>query len=191
MPPLDPRPDFRELAPWPPGIRFLDGPAERILQGQLPPRPDHPARTLTGSSAGQATDADLAERSQGDLIAARARARDAEQQRRKRAAARVEPRVSKIRGPRSLRVFRRDRHPTKKPGRSRALSYRRCGEARSRASRLCRRGRRLCRRRLSCGRVKCHGVAAFHLSAIKLIAPRDRLVSSVPLVGSSLEGCPV
>jgi hypothetical protein len=60
--PSTPRdPSSARLAPWPPGIRFLDSPTERILQNQLPSRPDHPARTLTG--AGQAVDADLAERS--------------------------------------------------------------------------------------------------------------------------------
>jgi hypothetical protein len=84
------------LAPWPPGIRFLDGPAERILQGQLPARPDNPSRPLLGSAASLTADSALAELSGGDLTAER-RARDAERQRRKRAAARVEPRVSKIR----------------------------------------------------------------------------------------------
>jgi hypothetical protein len=35
--PLDaPHPEFRELAPMPAGIRFLDGPAERVMQGRLP-----------------------------------------------------------------------------------------------------------------------------------------------------------
>jgi hypothetical protein len=43
-----------------------------------------PARTLTGSSAGLAADADLAERSEGAFAAER-RARDAERQRRTRA----------------------------------------------------------------------------------------------------------
>lgn len=94
MPLADPRPEFRPLAPWPPGTRFLDGPVERVVQGRLPPRPD--ARSYTGSSAALAADSALAERSEGDFAAER-RARDAERQRRKRAAARVEPRVSKIR----------------------------------------------------------------------------------------------
>jgi hypothetical protein len=58
--PLDaPRPEFREVAPMPPSIRFLNGPTERILQGQLPPRPD--ARSYTGSSAGLTADAAFAE----------------------------------------------------------------------------------------------------------------------------------
>ena len=93
--PLDaPRPEFHPHAPWPPGIRFLDGPAERVKQGRQPPRPD--ARSYTGNRAGMAADSALAERSEGDFAAER-RARDAERQRRKRAAARVEPRVSKIR----------------------------------------------------------------------------------------------
>jgi hypothetical protein len=55
-------------APSPPGIRYRDAPTERIMQGRLPPRPDHPARTLTGSSAGMAADADLAERGDGNLV---------------------------------------------------------------------------------------------------------------------------
>jgi hypothetical protein len=102
MPLDDTRPEFRPLSPWPAGVRFLNGRTERILQAQLPPRPD--ARTYTGSSAGLAADAEFAERSGGDL-AAEQRVRDAERQRRKRAGARVEPRVSKsaILGPRSFR----------------------------------------------------------------------------------------
>jgi hypothetical protein len=81
--PLDaPRPEFRELAPWPPGTRFLDGRAERILQGQMPPRPD--ARPYIGSAAGLTADSALAELSAGDLTAERL-AKDAARQRRKRA----------------------------------------------------------------------------------------------------------
>jgi hypothetical protein len=60
--PIDaPRPEFRPLAPWPPGIRFLDGPVERILQNQLPPRPDG-RRSCTGSTAGLTADSTFAER---------------------------------------------------------------------------------------------------------------------------------
>jgi hypothetical protein len=81
--PLDtPRPDFRLLAPWPPGTRFLNGRTERILQNQLPPRPD--ARSYAGSTADLAANSEFAERSAGDF-AAEHRARDAERQRRKRA----------------------------------------------------------------------------------------------------------
>jgi hypothetical protein len=58
---FDHRPEFRQLAPWPPGLRYRNGPVERILQGQLPPRPDNPACALIGSSAGQAADDALAE----------------------------------------------------------------------------------------------------------------------------------
>jgi hypothetical protein len=48
--PLDAtRPEFRELAPWPPDLRFLNGPVERIIQNLLPPRPD--ACSYTGSTA--------------------------------------------------------------------------------------------------------------------------------------------
>jgi hypothetical protein len=83
--PLDPRPEFRPLAPWPPGLHFLNAPTERVMQGQLPPRPD--ACSYTGSSAGMAADAEFAERSGGDFTAER-RTRDAERQRQKRAAAR-------------------------------------------------------------------------------------------------------
>jgi hypothetical protein len=68
--PLDaPRPEFRPLTPWPPGIRFLNGPTEQILQGQLPPRPD--ARSYTGSTAALTADAALAERGAGELIVER------------------------------------------------------------------------------------------------------------------------
>jgi hypothetical protein len=64
--PLDAlRSDFRELAPWPSGIRFLNGPTERILQNQLPPRPDNPSRSLLGSTANLAADSAFAERSSG------------------------------------------------------------------------------------------------------------------------------
>jgi hypothetical protein len=85
--PLDaPRPEFRELAPWPPSIRFRAGPVERIMQGRLPYRPD--AHSYAGSTAALAADADLAERSGGDFAAERL-ARDAARQRRKRAAARA------------------------------------------------------------------------------------------------------
>jgi hypothetical protein len=73
--------------PWPLGIRFLNGPVERILQSQLPPRPDGP-RSLTGSAAGLAADAALAEPGGGDFAAER-RARDAERQGRKMAGARA------------------------------------------------------------------------------------------------------
>jgi hypothetical protein len=55
------RPDLKLLAPWPPGIRFRDGPVERILQNQLPPRPDNPAHALIGNSGGACADAELAE----------------------------------------------------------------------------------------------------------------------------------
>jgi hypothetical protein len=83
--PLDaPRPEFRELAPWPPGIRYLNSRTERILQNQLPPRPD--ACSYTGSTAGLAADAEFAERSYEDS-AAEHRVQDAERQRRKRTAA--------------------------------------------------------------------------------------------------------
>lgn len=81
---FDTRPEFHPLAPWPPGLRFLNGRTERIIQNQLPPRPDDPTRTLTGSSAGLAADSDLAERSEGDFAIER-RARDAERARQKRA----------------------------------------------------------------------------------------------------------
>jgi hypothetical protein len=53
--------EFLLLRPWPPGLRFRDGPVERILQGRMPSRPDNPACTLIGSSAGQAADCELAE----------------------------------------------------------------------------------------------------------------------------------
>jgi hypothetical protein len=86
--PLDnPRPEFRELAPWPDGLRFLDGRTERVMQAQLPPRPDGP-RSYTGSTAGLAADAEFAERSGGDFTEER-RATDAERQMAKRAAAGV------------------------------------------------------------------------------------------------------
>ena len=87
--PLDaPRPEFRELAPWPPALRFLSGPTERILQNQLPHRPDNPSHSLIGSAAGLAADAEFAERSGGDFTAER-RTRDAERQMAKRTAARA------------------------------------------------------------------------------------------------------
>jgi hypothetical protein len=58
---FDHRPEFRPIAPWPAGLRFRNGPTERVMQGQLPPRPDHPDLSLIGSSAGQAADSELAE----------------------------------------------------------------------------------------------------------------------------------
>jgi hypothetical protein len=63
------RPEFRPLAPMPPGVRFLDAPTERIMQAQLPPRPD--ASSYTGSSAGLTADAEFAERGGGDFSAER------------------------------------------------------------------------------------------------------------------------
>jgi hypothetical protein len=84
--PLDaPRPEFHPLAPWPP-VRFLNGRTERIVQNQLPPRPD--PVSYTGSSAGLTADAEFAERGGGDFAPER-RARDAERQKRKRAGARL------------------------------------------------------------------------------------------------------
>jgi hypothetical protein len=83
MPLADTRPEFRELAPWPPGIRYLNGPVERILQNWLPARPD--ARSYAGSTGALAADSTFAERGWGELTAAR-RTRDAARQRRKRAA---------------------------------------------------------------------------------------------------------
>jgi hypothetical protein len=56
---FDVRPEFRELAPMPPTVRYLAGPTERILQNQLPPRPD--ARSYTGSTAALAADAEFGE----------------------------------------------------------------------------------------------------------------------------------
>jgi hypothetical protein len=80
--PLDaPCPEFRELFPWPDGLRYLNGRTERILQNWLPPRPDY--RSYTGSTAAQAADADLAEPGGGDFAAER-RVRDAERKRPKR-----------------------------------------------------------------------------------------------------------
>jgi hypothetical protein len=79
-------PEFRELAPWPVGLRFRDGPVERTLYGRLPPRPD--AFSYTGSSAALAADSAFAERSGGDLAAERL-ARDAARQRAKHADARA------------------------------------------------------------------------------------------------------
>jgi hypothetical protein len=84
MPGSDEHPEFRPLAPWPPGLRYLNGPTERILQNQLPPRPD--ACSYTGSTAGLSLESEFAERWGEDLIEER-RARDAERKRRKRAAA--------------------------------------------------------------------------------------------------------
>jgi hypothetical protein len=86
MPIHAPRPEFRELAPWPAGLRFLDGPVERIKQNRLPPRPD--SRSYAGSSAGLTADSAFAEPGVGDLTAERL-AQDAERQRRKRATARA------------------------------------------------------------------------------------------------------
>jgi hypothetical protein len=74
-------PPPRPLASRPPGLRYLNGPTERILQNQLPPRPD--ACSYTGSTAGLSLESEFAERGGEDLIEER-RARDAE---RKRAAA--------------------------------------------------------------------------------------------------------
>jgi hypothetical protein len=80
-------PEFRPLAPWPPGTRFLDGRTERILQNQLPPRPD--ARSYTGSSAALTADSAFAERSVGESDPAESLAKDAARQRQKRTAAAV------------------------------------------------------------------------------------------------------
>jgi hypothetical protein len=81
MPLDDTRPEFIPLAPWPDGIHFSMGPTERILQNQLPPRPD--PVSYTGSTAALAADAEFAERSDGDFAAER-RERDTERKRRKR-----------------------------------------------------------------------------------------------------------
>jgi hypothetical protein len=60
MPLDDLPPEFRPLAPWPASLRFPpDGRTERILQNQLPPRPD--ARSYTGSTAALAADAEFAD----------------------------------------------------------------------------------------------------------------------------------
>jgi hypothetical protein len=83
MPLDDTRPEFRELIPRP-RAWYIDGPVERLLQARLPPRPDY--HSYTGSTAGQAADAEFAERSGGDSAVER-RTRDAERQRRKRAGA--------------------------------------------------------------------------------------------------------
>jgi hypothetical protein len=80
MPPDNIPSEFVPLAPWPADLRFRPGPTERIIQNQLPPRPD--ACSYTGSTAGLTADAEFAERSEGDFAAER-RARDAERQRRK------------------------------------------------------------------------------------------------------------
>jgi hypothetical protein len=85
MPLDDHHPEFRQLAPMPPGVRYHYGPVERILQNQMPPRPD--AHSYSGSTGALAADAELAEAGWGELTAAR-RARDAARKRRKRAAAR-------------------------------------------------------------------------------------------------------
>jgi hypothetical protein len=90
----DVRAEFRPLASWPPGLRFLSGPTERVMQAQLPPRPD--AHSYTGSTADLAANSEFAERGGGDFAVER-RARDTERKRRKRVGARGEPRVSKIR----------------------------------------------------------------------------------------------
>jgi hypothetical protein len=39
MPLDDPRPEFRELAPWPPGTRFLAGPGSSKINYHLAPTP--------------------------------------------------------------------------------------------------------------------------------------------------------
>jgi hypothetical protein len=83
----DTPPEFRHLAPWPTDLHFRASPTERIMQNLLPPRPDHPARTLTGSSAGLTADSEFAEG--GGELAVERRAKDAERQRRKRAGARL------------------------------------------------------------------------------------------------------
>jgi hypothetical protein len=59
-------PEFREIIPWPPGLQYLDGPTERVMQGQLPPRPDY--RSYVGSSADLAANHEFAERGGGDLV---------------------------------------------------------------------------------------------------------------------------
>jgi hypothetical protein len=86
--PFDDHPEFRELAPWPLDLRYRDAPTERVLYGRLPPRPDNPSRSYSGSSASLMVDADLAERSYGDS-AAEHRAKDAARRRQKKAAARA------------------------------------------------------------------------------------------------------
>ena len=87
MPLDDTRHEFRLLAPMSPGVRYQNAPTtERILQNQLPARAD--PCSYAGSTGALAADAEFAERSYGDSAAER-RARDAERQRQKRAAARA------------------------------------------------------------------------------------------------------
>ena len=87
MPLDDPCREFIPLAPWPLDLRYRDAPTtERILQNQLPARAD--PCSYTGSSALYAAQHDFAEG--GNTIQpTERRARDAERQRQKRAAARA------------------------------------------------------------------------------------------------------
>jgi hypothetical protein len=77
-------PEFRELTPLP-RTRYLAGPTERVMQAQLPARPD--PVSYIGSTAALAAASELAEPDYGDMAAER-RVRDAARQRRKRASAR-------------------------------------------------------------------------------------------------------
>jgi hypothetical protein len=76
--------EFRPLADWPRDLHFSTGRTERILQNQLPPRPDY--RSYTGSTSALATASEFAEPDFGDM-AAEHRAADRERKRAKRVGA--------------------------------------------------------------------------------------------------------